>query len=45
MNPSVKHGMKGSVFDGVEIRLYNFPKEIQEKGMKTKTCLRYFENP
>ena len=28
MNPSLKHGIKRSIFHGVEIRLYNFLKEV-----------------
>ena len=45
MNPSVEHCTKGIILDGIKIRLYHFPKEVQKKGMKTKTCLRYSENP
>jgi hypothetical protein len=45
MNPSVKHGTKGSIFQSVKMGLDHFPKKVQEKGIKTKTCLWYSENP
>ncbi len=45
MNPSVEHCTKEIILHGIKIRLYHFPKEVQKKGMKTKTCLWYSENP
>ncbi len=40
MNPSVKHSMERTGLHSVEIRLGNFPEEIQEEGQKTDADFR-----
>ena len=37
MKPAIKHGSKCTVFQGIEISMRHFPKEMQEEGQETKT--------